>query len=118
MSDTGGFGLDECVTEIPYNGVDEDCDGADLTDVDGDGEDSTRVGGADCDDSNAEVHPDAEERCGDLVDDDCDDQTDEGCDVASAGPADPGGFHWVCGPSFDGTWLALALAVVLVRARR
>ena len=32
-------------TDIPYNGIDEDCDGADLTDVDGDGYDALVAGG-------------------------------------------------------------------------
>lgn len=57
--------------EIPYDGVDQDCDGADLVDVDGDGQDSTEVGGRDCDDTNPEVHAGNAEECN-GIDDDCD----------------------------------------------
>ena len=56
-------------------------------DQDGDGFDALAAGGPDCDDRNANVHPDvvetqsAEEDCGlcNTVDDDCDGSTDEGC---------------------------------------
>ncbi len=63
--------------EIPYDGVDNDCNGGDLTDVDGDGYDGTEVGGEDCDDTAAEVYPGAEEIDNDI-DDDCDGLIDEG----------------------------------------
>jgi hypothetical protein len=59
-------------TEIPYDGIDQDCDGSDLTDVDGDGYSSTEAGGWDCDDSDSGVHPGAPEVPYDGVDDDCD----------------------------------------------
>lgn len=64
-------------TEIPYDGIDNDCYGGDLTDVDGDGYDSDTVsGGTDCDDSDATVHPRATQGA-DGVDDDCDGTVDE-----------------------------------------
>ena len=63
-------------TEVPYDGVDNDCDGDDLSDVDGDGYDSDAVGGEDCDDTDAAVHPGAMETA-DGQDNDCDGQTDE-----------------------------------------
>ncbi|HHO52132.1 MAG TPA: hypothetical protein ENK18_14975 [Deltaproteobacteria bacterium] len=63
-------------TEIPYNGRDDDCLGGDLTDVDGDGYDASIVGGSDCDDSRASVHPFATESCNSR-DDDCDGSIDE-----------------------------------------
>jgi hypothetical protein len=58
--------------EVPYDEIDQDCDGADLTDADGDGFDATQVGGADCDDGDATISPGAEEVAKDGVDQDCD----------------------------------------------
>ena len=65
-------------TEIPYDGIDQDCDGADLADVDGDGADAVEAGGTDCDDANSLIHPGAPEVPYDGNDQDCDgaDQTD------------------------------------------
>jgi hypothetical protein len=57
--------------DIPYNGKDENCDGADLIDADGDTFPATQAGGADCDDSTAEVYPGAPEVPYDGVDQDC-----------------------------------------------
>ncbi len=54
--------------EIPYDGVDQDCSGADLTDVDGDGSD----GGPDCDDQDEAIHPGATDTWYDGIDSDCD----------------------------------------------
>ncbi len=117
MTDTA---IDECegTTEVPYNGRDEDCDGEDLVDVDGDGWDAAVVGGADCDDGDAAVHPDAEEVCDNLVDDDCDAVTDEECSVASAGPPDPGGFYWICGTDAPLAAPALLAALLATALRR
>lgn len=64
-------------TEVPYDGVDQDCSGSDLCDVDGDGVDHPDCGGTDCDDTLAAVHPGATELHNQL-DDDCDDVCDEG----------------------------------------
>ena len=60
-------------TEVPYNGVDEDCNGSDLTDVDGDTYASNQsVGGTpDCDDTNASIYPGATEVPYNGVDEDC-----------------------------------------------
>ncbi|MFN7146009.1 MAG: FG-GAP repeat protein, partial [Myxococcota bacterium] len=55
--------------ETPYDGVDQDCSGADLTDVDGDGYDGG--GGFDCDDADATVHPNADDAPKDGIDGDC-----------------------------------------------
>lgn len=46
-------------TEIPYDGIDQDCDGLDLTDVDEDGFDSEVVGGLDCNDLYSLENPDS-----------------------------------------------------------
>lgn len=60
-------------TDIPSNGVDEDCSGADAPgDVDGDGYIDVLYGGTDCDDANAAVNPGAVEISVNGVDDNCD----------------------------------------------
>jgi len=60
-------------TEIPYDGIDQNCDGSDLTDVDVDGFDSTVVtGGTDCNDTDASINPGATEILGNDVDENCD----------------------------------------------
>ncbi len=66
-------------TEIPYNGIDDDCN--EMTpddDIDGDG----FVNDEDCDDNNADINPDATEIVYDGIDNDCnaatlDDDLDE-----------------------------------------
>lgn len=59
--------------EVAYNAVDDDCDGADLTDADGDGHDALAAGGADCDDTLADINPTATESWANgFTDDDCD----------------------------------------------
>ena len=56
-------------TEIPNNGVDEDCSNGDLrADVDGDG----AVPPADCNDANAKIHPGARDKPQNGVDENCD----------------------------------------------
>jgi len=62
--------------EIAYDGVDQDCSGADLTDVDGDGYDATEAGGDDCDDMDLATNPASVELCDDI-DNNCDGQVDE-----------------------------------------
>ena len=81
--DGDGFAEDDCddndasihpgAQETPYDGVDQDCDDLDLTDVDGDGFDAEQAGGSDCDDGDAEVHPEATEAWNDAFqDNNCD----------------------------------------------
>jgi hypothetical protein len=59
--------------DVPYDGVDQDCSGDDLDDVDGDGVASAAAGGEDCDDEEAGVFPGADETWSDgFTDNDCD----------------------------------------------
>ncbi len=62
--------------EIPYDGIDQDCDGLDETDWDGDGYDADIVGGSDCDDQDPSVYPGAQDD-ENGQDDDCDGEIDE-----------------------------------------
>lgn len=67
-------------TEVAYDGIDQDCDGEDLTDYDGDGYDTFQLpGGDDCNDTQASVNPGAEE-VADGIDNNCNGLIDEGID--------------------------------------
>lgn len=79
--------------EVPYDSLDQDCDGQDLRDVDGDGFEGGDVGGADCDDADAGIFPEAPDDCYDGVDADCAADDDDDCDgdghtASAAGGAD------------------------------
>ena len=63
-------------TDIPENGIDEDCDGQDAVDpdsTDDDGDGYTENEG-DCDDANSAVYPGATDTPGNGIDEDCDGQ--------------------------------------------
>ena len=57
-------------TDIPDNGIDENCDGVDATNLDKDGDGTPRP--QDCDDTNPSIHPGAAEIIGNSVDENCD----------------------------------------------
>ncbi len=61
--------------ETPYDGVDQDCDGADLDDVDGDGSPYPD----DCDDSDETRSPAFHELCSDEIDNNCSGVVDDDC---------------------------------------
>jgi hypothetical protein len=89
-------------SEVPYDGIDQDCSGADAEDLDGDGYASTE----DCDDTDPTVNPDAEEKC-DGVDQDCDGEVDEAggdtwyVDADGDGYGDPATASTACEPEAD-----------------
>ena len=58
--DDNNAGVYPGATEVPYDGLDQDCEGGDLTDVDGDGYDASEVGGLDCDDTDPSINPNPE----------------------------------------------------------
>ncbi len=55
--------------EIAYDGIDQDCDGFDLTDVDEDGFDSFAVGGEDCDDNDPTINPNSTDLAKNCIND-------------------------------------------------
>ncbi len=66
--------------ETPYDGIDQDCDGADLVDVDSDGY-AGGPQGPDCDDNDPDVYPGRTEVPYDAVDDNCDPTDDFDADA-------------------------------------
>ena len=96
--------------DIPYDGIDQDCDGSDLVDVDGDGYAADHQGGLDCDDTDAGIHPGAWDIPNDGIDQDCDgadavDSDGDGWpDDQDCDPDDPDvhpGADEVCGNDID-----------------
>jgi len=78
--------------EVPYDGLDQDCDGLDATDLDNDGEDAQAAGGLDCNDANPGIHTGATEVWYDGIDQNCDgndlDQDGDGEDSEDYGGTD------------------------------
>lgn len=90
--------------EVAYDAIDQDCDGADLMDVDGDGFRAVQVGGPDCDDLDEGVNPsNPDDGDGDGIDDDCDGEVDE-----DAPPPDPWGCATAGSPP-AGAWATMML---------
>lgn len=115
--------IGEATTEIPYDGIDQDCDGSDLVDIDADGVNGVNAGGADCNDNDAAIVPGAVDTCEDGVDQDCSGD-DEAC---GGGDANGGGSGGVVDASPDcgcdaGASLpalgAVLLAAAATRSRR
>ena len=90
--DDADAAVNPAATEIPDDGVDNDCDGEDLhVPVDGDGDGVPE--GEDCDDDDFLNSPARDEWC-DGQDNDCDGDIDEGADADADG-------HTTCGPDGD-----------------
>ncbi|MCO4747777.1 MAG: hypothetical protein KC912_23480 [Proteobacteria bacterium] len=68
----GNASVSPDAVDVPYDGVDTNCDGWDDFDADGDQHTAKAWGGDDCDDDDPETHPGAPDSGLDLLDQDCD----------------------------------------------
>ena len=95
MAGTPGdwLGVPDCCTdtEVWYDGVDGDCDGASDFDQDADGHDVGDGPRADCDDTDPDVYPGAFEVWYDGVDANCDGRSDADADADGHDAAEHGG---------------------------
>jgi len=102
-------GIHPGATDIPYDAIDQDCDGSDLRDVDVDGYEALDVGGEDCDDDDPEIYPGAEEIWYDDVDQDCAGDSDfdadgDGHDHSGFGGTDCDDTDAAVSPDANETW--------------
>ena len=67
--DDGNAAIRPGAVDVPDNGVDEDCNGADAVDLDRDGDGIPRP--LDCDDTDAAIQPGARDKRGNKIDEDC-----------------------------------------------
>jgi hypothetical protein len=72
--DDGDAAIHPGAVDVPEDGVDQDCSGADAVNFDRDGDTYARP--SDCNDANAAVHPEADEIPDDGVDQNCDGHDD------------------------------------------
>ena len=68
--------INPAATDTWYDGIDQDCDGADDYDADGDGYASSDYTGDDCDDDDTAINPGEAEICDDGIDQNCDGTSD------------------------------------------
>jgi len=85
-------------------------------DADQDGFLDAACGGDDCLDTNADVNPDADEVCDNLIDDDCDGDTDDA--DTDCGTEEGGGCGCASSGSDTPAWAGLALVLGLIVSRR
>jgi hypothetical protein len=95
--------------ETPYDGIDQDCSGADLKDSDGDGYVGIGAGGNDCDDTDPTIHPGAPEDPDRAVDRDCDGWTSPTSGLSPVGCSSQ---------SHLASLAALAMAMLSIRRRQ
>lgn len=72
--------ISPAVSEVNYDGIDNDCNGSDEVDVDNDEVAACEVQASpcDCDDEDPDINPNVPESLENFVDDDCDGKVDEG----------------------------------------
>ncbi|MBW2257234.1 MAG: hypothetical protein JRI25_21935, partial [Deltaproteobacteria bacterium] len=83
--DDADFYINPTMPEVAYDGIDQDCDGADLCDVDGDTFPAQyeSCSGTDCNDADATIFPGATDIPYDGIDQDC--SGEDECDVDGDG---------------------------------